>query len=207
MRHRALRAAFRGAARTQPVPNRRDLRDAAADGEDRSEQRMVVRQILRRELPRRQRLAELLGPRFPGPLAPEVIGPQEAALQQVAAQRLGLRIGDVGGANLRHHDERALEERRIGQLDDEVLRLLRSREPDGGLGQLRQADRHVDVGTGEVDAPPAAVAVAILAKRDAAELPRAVEIFGNRRPHAESTAAAAAALRFTCRDQRKEDDK
>ena len=46
----------------------------------------------------RQRLADLARPHVPRPGAPEVVGPQEAALQQVLAQALGFLRTEVGVA-------------------------------------------------------------------------------------------------------------
>jgi hypothetical protein len=185
----------RAAAAAQPESDRCNLRHAA-DVEDGTEERMVLRQVLRGVLRRRQRLADLLRPHFPGVLAPEVIGPEKAALQQVIAQRLRLRVVEIRGADFRHHDERTLVERRIGEPDHDVLWILRSGEADRRLGQLGEPDRHIDVGARKIDAPPAAVAGAVRAECDAAELPRPVEVFGDRRPHAEPAAPAAAPLRL-----------
>ena len=93
----------------------------------------------------------------------------------------------------------------IGQLDDQVIGFVAAPRADRRLGQLRQADRQVDVGPRVVHAPAAAVAVAIAAERDAAELERAVEVFGRGRTDTEPAASAAASLPLTRldREQRK----
>jgi hypothetical protein len=176
------------------VADRGDLRHAA-DIEQRAEQRVIFLEILDRKLRRRQRLAQLIDPRLPRVLTPEIVGPHETALEHVGAQRFGFGGVEIRCADLRHHHHRALEQCLVGEPYNHVIRLLWSREADVGFGELRQADRHVDVGTRKIDAPAAAITAAVAAKRDAAELVQTVEIFGNRRTNIE-TAAPTAALGF-----------
>ena len=117
---------------------------------------------------------------LPRVAAPEVVGPEEAALEQVLAQVLGLCRPDVGGADLRHHDERALEDRRIGELHHEVVRLAVGLAADARLGQLREPDRQVDVGARIVDLQPPPSPSLALREHDPAEVERAVEALRRR---------------------------
>ena len=97
---------------------------------------------------RRQRLADLILPVPPRAAAPEVIDPQEAALQQIRPQVRRFLGAEVRPARLAHHDERAAEERRIGEPHDDRIRIafavLRdavswSAPSDGWTGSRRRA--------------------------------------------------------------------
>jgi hypothetical protein len=176
------------------MTDRGNLRHAA-DVEQRAKQRMVLAEIADRKFGRRQGLAQLIGPGLPRVLAPEIIGPHEATLEHIGAQRFGFRGVEIRRAHLGHHHHRALKQRFVGQLHDHVIRLLRRGKADGGLGQFRQPNRHVDVGTRIVHAPAAAVAGAVAVERHAAELVEAVKVFGSGRLNPE-TAAPTAALSF-----------
>ena len=57
-------------------------------------------------------------------LAPEVVRPQEAALEHVVVQLARLVFIEVRAAGLRHHHERAMVEQRVRQPDDHVVVLL-----------------------------------------------------------------------------------
>ena len=72
------------------------------------EQRMIDRQIDDRKRVRRQHLADLVFPHLPGILAPEVVGPEKPAAEEVIAQMRGFVLVKVGVPHLGHHDERAL---------------------------------------------------------------------------------------------------
>src|SRR5207247_3376561 len=54
---------------------------------------------------------------------------------------------------------------------------------DDGLRQLRQPDGQVDVGSGVVNPPSAAIAPRVVAERHAAEVEAAVEALGCGQPH------------------------
>ena len=77
---------------------------------------MVERELDDRILRRRQHLANLALPDLPRVAAPEIVGPEEAALQQVVAQVAPTSSSaKIGGPDFRHHDERALEQLVIGR--------------------------------------------------------------------------------------------
>ena len=99
---------------------------------------------------------------------------------------------------------------RIGRPHDQVIRiaLVAALQADLRLGQLRQADREIDVGVGIVGAPAeAALLAADAAIHQAAEMPGAVEVRdgGKLRRRADFAAPAAApaepALRLGERNQ------
>ena len=125
----------------------------------------------------RQHLADLADERFPGPRAPEVVDPEEAALQQIVAQALGILGGEAGAARIRRHHERALRTARDrsgarrGDWDRSASR------PTCVLVSSDRRDREIDVGVGIVGAPAeAALLAAHLPIHQAAEVPRAVEV-------------------------------
>jgi hypothetical protein len=133
---------------------------------------------------------------IPGVFAPEIVGPQKTALQQVLTQPGRLLGGEVRRADLGHHDERTIEQGGVRQIENEVIRLARRIDADDRLGQLRKPDRQVDVGSRIVHRPAAAVAVAAAGKHHAAEVEGSVEALGRRTADGlEETAASAAELR------------
>ena len=71
----------------------------------------------------RQHALDLLDPLPPRLFAPEVVDPEEAALEQVLAQPLHFLVAEPRGADVLHLDERALEQLVVGEPDDEVVRL------------------------------------------------------------------------------------
>jgi hypothetical protein len=158
---------------------------------------MVVRDLLDRVLWRRQDARELRLERFERVRPPEVIRPQEAALHQVLTEPHDLLVAERGGACVLDLDERAIEERVVGGTYDEVIGLSAVLTADARLGQLRQADGEVDVGTGIVG-PPALTAIlpANLLVLQSAEVESAVEAVGRGEPRRQA-AAAAEALELT----------
>ena len=91
----------------------------------------------------------------PRALAPEVVGPEKSALEQVLAQVRHLLLVEDQAARLGHHDERAPEERRSVSWQHEVTGFAARRRCSRGSRQLRQAKREVDVGARVVHAPAA----------------------------------------------------
>ena len=69
----------------------------------------------------RKRLRDLSGPVGKRVLAPEVIDPEKAALEQVVAQLRGFGLVEERAARLGHHHERTVIEQRIGQSDHDVV--------------------------------------------------------------------------------------
>ena len=55
--------------------------------------------------------------------APEVVDPEKAALEKVGAEALHLRLVEADRAGVLHEQHAAAGEQRIGQLDDDVMRL------------------------------------------------------------------------------------
>ena len=72
-------------------------------------------------LRRRQHPRELRHPVAPRARAPVVVHPHEAALQQVRAQPLDLRLGERGGADVLHVQVRALKQGVVGEPHDDVV--------------------------------------------------------------------------------------
>src|SRR5262245_45710818 len=97
---------------------------------------MVGWQIEDGEFGCRQRLPQLPYPPAPRVFAPEVIGPEEAALFKVETQLRRFLVVEGGPARLGHHDERTIEQRGIGQLDEQMVRFSRLVLADMGLGEL-----------------------------------------------------------------------
>src|SRR5688572_30779127 len=137
---------------------------------------MIRSDRLDREILLRQDALDLLDPLPPRLLAPEVVHPDEAALEQVLAQPLHLLVAEPRGADVLHLDKRALEQLVVGEPDDEVIRLAVAGLADAGLGQLGEPDREVDVGRGVIRPPAlAACLTAIAVIHAAAEIEVAVE--------------------------------
>src|SRR5262245_55919358 len=191
---RAVGAAFRRAPGAEKEIDRRNLRDFL-DLELCVEHRMVERQIEDRKFGRWQCLPQLAHPPAPRVLAPEVISPQKAALFEVKTQLRSFVVVEADPAWLGHHDERTIEERRIGQLNEQMFRFARLILADVGLGELGQTEREINVGARIIDAPASAVALEGIAKNDAAEVKAAVEILRRRGTRAEAEPAASAKLR------------
>src|SRR5207253_2749467 len=101
---------------------------------------------------------------------PEVVRPQKTALEQVVAKMRRFHSADRRRPDFRHHDERTVEHLGIGELDQQWTRFSADVAAYGGLGQLGQPNRQVDVSARVVHAPVAAAVTAwIAAERDAAE--------------------------------------
>ena len=128
--------------------------------------------------------------------APEVVDVEEAALQQVGAQALDLVVAEARRADVFHVEDRAAEEQRIGEADDDVVGLAVGLHLDADERQLAEADGEVVVGAGVVGAPAlAAVFEAVAGVVAAAEVEAAVEVVARRplrRLAAEAAVAAAA---------------
>ena len=96
---------------------------------------------------------DLARPLLPRRRAPEIIDPQEAALQQVLAQPRRFFLREFQRADIGRHRERAAEQRIIGEPDDPGGRLAFALAADRRLGQLRHARHQVDAGIGIVRRP------------------------------------------------------
>ena len=149
-------------------------------------------------------LPKLALPELPRVLPPEIVSPQEAALDEVLTQTRGLVLVEMGRPDLGHHDERTPKEHRIGETNEHVFRVALRISADRRLGQLRQADRQVLVRPRPVHAPVATVTVAIAVKRHPAELKRSVEVLEFGELQASTPVPAAAPLR--ARDGRCRED-
>src|SRR5262245_1464655 len=158
VRGRTIGAALRGSPRAEKEIDRGNLRDLL-DLELCVEQRMVERQIEDRKFGRWQCLAQLAYPPGPRVLAPEVIRPQEAPLFQVKPQLGSFFVVEAGPAWLGHHDKWTIEQRRIGQLDEQMFRFAGLVLADVRLRQLGEAEREIDIRAWVIHAPAAAVAL------------------------------------------------
>src|SRR6267143_5684910 len=95
VRHGAVGAALRrAAAGAQPEVDRRDLRQLPNVVKD-VKDRMIRRHVGERELTGRQRLPDLVFPVRPRILPPEIVGPQEAAADQVVVQVLRFLVAEI----------------------------------------------------------------------------------------------------------------
>src|SRR6185369_11454863 len=101
----------------------------------------------------REHLADLRGPMTPRFGAPEVVGPEETALEQVIPQMLSLIVAEADGAGIRGHEERTIEERGIERTYDVEVRPLILVTTHPRLRQLRQARGQIDLGVGIVGLP------------------------------------------------------
>ena len=146
---------FRGrrAARTPPEADVGDLRDFP-DVEERLEERVIERQVDDGVLRRRQHPADLGGPVFPRPRAPEVVNPEEPAFQQVVPQPRDLLRPQAHRPDVGRDHKGTTEQLVIGDIDHPVVRLAFLVEVDVGGGQLREPDHEIDVGEGIVGRPP-----------------------------------------------------
>src|SRR5215813_11330652 len=102
-----------------PEIDRGDLRDLPDVVQDVKEL-MVQRDVDDGIVFGREGLADLIGPPVERAIAPEVVGPEEPALQSVVAERRGFGIIEERTARLSHHDERAAIEQRIRELQDDM---------------------------------------------------------------------------------------
>src|SRR5712691_6665079 len=124
MWHLAVRSLGRAAAAPHPEGNSRDLRELE-NREHRMKNRMLQRQIDERVGTRWQYLPDLALPDLPGVIPPEIVGPQESALEQVIVEVPGFHVIEIDVPDLRHHDERAVEQFRIGEPDHQGIRFPR----------------------------------------------------------------------------------
>ena len=107
MRDGAVAAALRGVpAGAGPEVNRRDLRQLA-DVVEHVKNRVLHRKILDGELAAWQRLSQLVLPVIPRVFAPEIVGPQKAAVLEIGAQSCGFVLVEIGAARFGKHRERA----------------------------------------------------------------------------------------------------
>src|SRR4029453_16945049 len=88
----------------------------------------------------------------------EVVGPEEAALQQILAQTDDLFVAERRRTRIFDLDERALEQRIVCRADDEMVGFAAVLAADAGLGQFGEPNREVDVGV-RIVGPPALAAV------------------------------------------------
>ena len=158
-----------------PEIDRRDLRQLL-EVEQHAPDGVIDRDVPDWILARRQHLADVADPVVPRVRPPEIIDPQEAALLEVGAQRVGVlvaeeRRADVGGA-----DDRALEQQRIRNAHRDVVRLAAGLAADRGLGQLAEPRREVDVRVPVIGRPSGAARFPPIARVDqAAEVECAIE--------------------------------
>src|SRR5262245_66021410 len=101
---------------------------------------MTERDIDDRILIGGQHLAQLRFPLLPLKRAPEVIGPQEATLQDVLAQPGRLRVVEHGASRRRHDEKGALEQLVARRADEEMIWLPGMVEADLRPRPLRQPD-------------------------------------------------------------------
>jgi hypothetical protein len=141
-----------------PEINRRNLRDAL-DLHQLVEYLMVERQIDDRITGGRENLSHLTLEKFPSPITPEVVGPEESSLQQISTEIFRFRLIQRQPADFRHHDEAAMKELRLLKVDQQVIRQLVLVHADAGLRQLRKANRQVFVRSRKIHIPSVAVAV------------------------------------------------
>ena len=107
--------------------------------------------------------------------------PQESSthrnppLRKNSRSRCAFLRGKLAGAGVGHEQDWTPEEQRIGERDDDVMRVAVLVELDRHAGELREAHGKVVIGAGIVGAPAAAV-------ERAAVHEAAVEVVGLRRP-------------------------
>ena len=85
--------------------------------------------------------------------APEVVHPEEPALEQVLPQALHLRIRERCSTDIRTDQHRTLEQLIVGEPHDPVVDVAAIVPADGNLGQFRQARQQVDFAKRVVGAP------------------------------------------------------
>ena len=135
-------------------------------------------------------------PDFPPPMvprrdAPEVVDPQEATAQQVVAQALDFEGIQADRADVRHEDERVVEQLLVVQRHHNVVRIV-ARPADRRGGELVEPAHEVAVALGIVGGPARTeVFVAHLRVLDPGEDERPVDL-GVRVGVARRAVAAAA---------------
>ena len=125
---------------------------------------MVQREVLYRILRRRQHLGDLARPLVPRAGPPEVVDPQESALEQVLAQPLRLYRPQAHRPDVRRHQERTTEHRVVRHSHHPVVGIADLVQVDVRGGHLRQPDHEVDVGERIVGRPAATRTLAPVAR-------------------------------------------
>src|SRR5688572_12879881 len=87
----------------------------------------------------RQHARDLIGPLIPRGCAPEVVHPEEPALQQVLPQALYLRLRERGSTDVRTNQDRTLEQLVVAELHDPVVEIAAAVPADLNLGQFRES--------------------------------------------------------------------
>ena len=100
-----------------------------------------------------EHLGNLARPLPPRQRAPEVVHPQEPALEQVGAQAIDFLGPEPERTDIGRHGQRAIEQRVVGQPDDKVVRMPLVVAADARLGELGQPRRQIDFGVGIVRLP------------------------------------------------------
>ena len=95
-------------------------------------------------------------PVLPRRRAPEVVHPQEAALEQILAQPQHFDVAEAHRAHVGRHGVGAIEERVVGEPDHVVVGPLAGILADGRPRQLREPDQQVVVAVGIVGLPAGA---------------------------------------------------
>jgi len=97
---------------------------------------MTARQIDDRIIRRRKDFSDLAFPDIPRIRAPEVVDPEEAALQQVRPEPLCIFRAEEQPAHFLHDDDRTLKQFIVSQSNDQMIRLARLIEADRDLREL-----------------------------------------------------------------------
>ena len=168
---------------------------------------MADRHLRQREVRRGQRFPDFVLPVIERVVAPEIIGPQKPAVEQVIAQVRRFFDAEVRAARLRHHEERTVIDLGIGQPVDAVIEVAGQVAADGSGGELGESITEILVGARPVDGPSAAVAVHRVVEHDAAEHERAVVVRVGRQPEVAEPPAAPLRRRAGRRDRARPEER
>ena len=180
---------------TVPVADAGDLRKFL-HREHLVKEDVIRRHVVDRILPGRQHAADLIFPVGPRVLAPEVVGPEKAALQQILPEIHDFLFVEVDAARLGHHQDRAVKHFGLTEVQQKTFRFAVLVHADRRPRELRQPDREIFVSARKIHVPARAVAVGSVPEHQTAELIAAVEIFELRvleRSPVEALSSAASA--------------
>ena len=101
---------------------------------------VVLGQIHNGVLRLRKCLPNLVGPPLPRVAAPEIVGPEKPAFQEIDPQLRCLLFAEVRASRLCHHDERTLEELRVCETDNDMSGIAFYVQGHRRLGHLGQPE-------------------------------------------------------------------
>src|SRR5207237_2329857 len=100
-----------------------------------------------------EHLAHCLGPLLPRARAPEIVHPEEAALEEIFTQAGRFERREPDGADIRPDQKWALEQRIVSQVNGPVARVAVGVLADPRFGELGRPDHQIQPGVGIIRRP------------------------------------------------------